>query len=275
MEGYMKLFTVSFVVLTLLLSFGVSLAVAAVTSDGSAPVYKPELLDETLKACEKAVAEKQLPVVVFDLDSTLFDNAPRNRAIIEEFAETVKDKYPDFYKAVKAMKNENLAYSLDDTLKNIGINDDKILKELKKVWYDKFFTDKYVVLDKAYEGAVDYVAKLHKAGAKIVYLTGRDTPDMEKGTLQSLKDYKFPIGDTNSVLLTKPEKKIKDDEYKKTASAEILKMGKVIASFDNEPKNVNLFKEVFPGAIVVFVETNHSPKAVPVNASIPWIKSWK
>jgi len=275
MEGYMKLFTVSFVVLTLLLSFGVSLAVAAVTSDGSAPVYKPELLDETLKACEKAVAEKQLPVVVFDLDSTLFDNAPRNRAIIEEFAETVKDKYPDFYKAVKAMKNESLAYSLDDTLKNIGINDDKILKELKKVWYDKFFTDKYVVLDKAYEGAVDYVAKLHKAGAKIVYLTGRDTPDMEKGTLQSLKDYKFPIGDTNSVLLTKPEKKIKDDEYKKTASAEILKMGKVIASFDNEPKNVNLFKEVFPGAIVVFVETNHSPKAVPVNASIPWIKSWK
>ena len=271
----MKLFTVSLVVLTLLLSFGVSLAVAAVTSDGSAPVYKPELLDETLKACEKAVAEKQLPVVVFDLDSTLFDNAPRNRAIIEEFAETVKDKYPDFYKAVKAMKNENLAYSLDDTLKNIGINDDKILKELKKVWYDKFFTDKYVVLDKAYEGAVDYVAKLHKAGAKIVYLTGRDTPDMEKGTLQSLKDYKFPIGDTNSVLLTKPEKKIKDDEYKKTASAEILKMGKVIASFDNEPKNVNLFKGVFPGAIVVFVETNHSPKAVPVNASIPWIKSWK
>ncbi|HOT74826.1 MAG TPA: HAD family acid phosphatase [Candidatus Wallbacteria bacterium] len=271
----MKLFTVSLVVLTLLLSLGVNLAVAAVTSDGSAPVYKPELLGETLKACEKAVAEKQLPVVVFDLDSTLFDNAPRNRAIIEEFAETVKDKYPDFYKAVKAMKNENLAYSLDDTLKNIGISDDKILKELKKVWYDKFFTDKYVVLDKAYEGAVDYVTKLHKAGAKIVYLTGRDTPDMEKGTLQSLKDYKFPIGDTNSVLLTKPEKKIKDDEYKKTASAEIMKMGKVVASFDNEPKNVNLFKEVFPGAIIVFVETNHSPKAVPVNASIPWIKSWK
>ena len=272
---FMKLMALDFILIVMVMVFFANPAFAAVTSDGSAPVYKPELLEEVFKVCEKSVGEKQQPVVVFDLDSTLFDNAPRNRAIIEEFAESVKDKYPDFYKAVKAMKNENLAYSLDDTLKNIGISDDKVLKELKKVWYDKFFTDKYVVLDQAYDGAVDYVNKLHKAGAKIVYLTGRDTPDMEKGTLQSLKDQKFPIGDTSTVLLTKPEKKIKDDEYKKTAAADILKMGKVVASFDNEPKNVNLFKEVFPGAIIVFIETNHSPKAVPVTAGIPWVKSWK
>lgn len=271
----MKLLVINLIVVSLMFAFIGGSAFAAVTSDGSAPVYKPELLEEVLKACEKAVSEKHTPVVVFDLDSTLFNNGPRNRAIIEEFAETVKDKHPDFYKAVKAMKDEHLAYSLDDTLKNIGVNDEKVLKELKKVWYDKFFTDKYVVLDQAYDGAADYVNKLHKAGAKIVYLTGRDTPDMEKGTIQSLKDSKFPIGDTNSILLTKPEKKIKDDEYKRTASADILKMGKVIASFDNEPKNVNLFKETFPGAIIVFVETNHSPKAVPVAAGIPWIKSWK
>lgn len=275
MEGIMKLFITVFIIFTLSLALSFTPAFAAVTSDGSAPVYKPELLGEILKACEKTVSEKELPVVVFDLDSTLYNNAPRNRAIIEEFAATVTEKYPEFCAAVKTIKDENLAYSLDDTLKNIGITDDKVLKDLKKVWYDKFFTDKYVVLDKPYEGAVDYVVKIHKAGAKIVYLTGRDTPDMEKGTLQSLKSDGFPIGDTNSVLLTKPEKKIKDDEYKRTAAADILKMGKVVASFDNEPKNVNLFKEVFPGAIVIFLETNHSPKAVPVNVSIPWIKSWK
>jgi len=270
----MKLFPVSVLVI-FMMCFVVNVCGAAVTSDASKPVYKPELLEEVIKLVQKTVAEKQIPVVVFDLDSTLFNNTPRNRAIIEGFAETVKEKYADFYKAVKSMKDEQIAYSLDDTLKNIGINDAQVLKELKKVWYDSFFTDKYVVLDKAYEGAADYVVRLHKTGAKIVYLTGRDTPDMEKGTIQSLKDSGFPYGDSNSVLLTKPEKKIKDDEYKKSASADILKFGKVIASFDNEPKNVNLFKEVFPGSLVIFIETNHSPKAVPVEASIPWVKSWK
>ncbi len=271
----MKSFMTFFIIFSLFFNLSIISAYAAVTSDGSAPVYKPELLKEILKACEKAVGEKQQPVVVFDLDSTLYNNAPRNRAIIEEFAAAVTDKYPEFCAAVKTMKDEQLAYSLDDTLKNIGIKDEKVLKDLKKVWYDKFFTDKYVILDKPYEGAVEYVKTLHSAGVKIVYLTGRDTPDMRKGTLQSLKNDGFPIDDTASVLLTKPEKKIKDDVYKRSAAAEILKMGKIIASFDNEPKNVNLFKEVFPGAIVIFIETNHSPKAVPVDASIPWIKSWK
>jgi len=248
---------------------------AAVTSDGSAPVYKPEILDQIEKDCVKAVAEGTTPVVVFDLDSTLMNNNPRNRAIIEEFAESAKAKYPDFLKAVKAMKDEQIAYSLDDTLKNIGVTDDKILKELKKVWYDSFFTDKYVVLDTAYDGAADFVKKLHGAGTKIVYLTGRDTPDMSKGTVESLKKYGFPIEDSASVLLTKPEKKIKDDDFKRTASEDIKKMGKVVASFDNEPKNANLFIESFPDAKVVFVETNHSPRAVPVDKRLPWIKGWK
>ncbi|MEZ7890295.1 MAG: HAD family hydrolase [Candidatus Wallbacteria bacterium] len=250
-------------------------AIAAVTSDGSKPVYKPEILNEVIAASEKCLAEKQTPVVVFDLDSTLLNNAPRNRAIIEEFAKGEGSKEVDFVKAVAGMKDEQIAYSLDDTLKNIGITDKKVLKELKNYWYDRFFTDKYVVLDTAYEGAADYVKKLHSKGIKVVYLTGRDTPDMEKGTIKSLTDCGFPYGDTNAVLLTKPVKQMKDDEYKKTASADILKMGKVIASFDNEPKNVNLFKEVFPGALVVFIETNHNPKAVPVDKEIPWIKSWK
>ncbi|HNY11242.1 MAG TPA: HAD family acid phosphatase, partial [Candidatus Wallbacteria bacterium] len=219
-----------------------------------------------------------------DLDSTLFNNVPRNRKIIEEFAETMVQgsspsisvfKYPELNKAVKTMKDEQIAYSLEETFKNIGVNDEKTLKELKKVWYDKFFTDKYVVLDKAYDGAADYVKKLHSKGAMIVYLTGRDTPDMKTGTISSLKDGGFPFGDSNSVLLTKPEKKMKDDDYKNAASADILKMGTVVASFDNEPKNVNLFKKTFPGAVIIFIETNHSPKAVPVEAGIPWVKSWK
>ncbi len=268
-----KLFFLS-VVVTLSI-FTANICFAAVTSDGSKPFYKPELLEDVVKACEKLAAEKKVPVVVFDLDSTLFNNAPRNRKIIEEFAEANKDKNPDFAKAVAAMKDEHLAYSLEETFKNIGVNDEKTLKDLKKVWYDSFFTDKYVVLDKPYDGAVDYVKKLHSKGAMIVYLTGRDTPDMKTGTEASLKESGFPYGDSNSVLLTKPEKKMKDDDYKQTASADILKMGTIVASFDNEPKNVNLFKKSFPGAIVMFLETNHSPKAVPVEAGIPWFKSWK
>ena len=271
----MKSYSLLFVLAALYLLSMASAAIAAVTSDGSAPVYKPEVLNEVVAASEKCIAEKQVPVVVFDLDSTLLNNAPRNRAIIEEFAREEGSKEVDFVKAVSVMKDEHMAYALEDTMKNIGVTDKKIIKELKNVWYKKFFTDKYVVLDSVYDGAVDYVKKLHSKGVKVVYLTGRDTPDMEKGTIKSLKDLGFPFGDTNAVLLTKPEKPIKDDDFKKTASADILKMGKVIASFDNEPKNVNLFKEVFPGALVVFIETNHNPKAVPVDKTIPWIKSWK
>lgn len=248
---------------------------AAVTSDGSAPVYDQGVLAAIAADCEKASAGGANPVVVFDLDSTLMNNTPRNRKIIEEFAESAKGKFPAFAEAVKTMKDEQIAYSLEDTLKNIGATDEAALKALKKVWYDAFFTDRYVVLDSAYDGAADYVKKLHSKGAKIVYLTGRDTPDMRKGTIESLKKHGFPIEDSGSVLLTKPEKKIKDDDFKRTASEEIKKMGKVVASFDNEPKNANLFIDTFPGAKVVFVETNHSPKAVPVDKRLPWIKSWK
>jgi len=75
----MKLFPVSVLVI-FMMCFVVNVCGAAVTSDASKPVYKPELLEEVIKLVQKTVAEKQIPVVVFDLDSTLFNNTPRNHA---------------------------------------------------------------------------------------------------------------------------------------------------------------------------------------------------
>ena len=51
-------------------------------------------------------------------------------------------------------------------------------------------------------------------------------------------------------------------------------MGTVIAVFENEPKNLNLMADRFPQAEAVFLDSNHSPNAVPVDARASWIRSY-
>ena len=66
-----------------------------------------------------------------------------------------------------------------------------------------------------------------------------------------------------------------DAEYKQAAIEDIRSHhGEVVATFDNEPANCNIFQAAFPDALNFFVDTEHSPDAEPLHPSLLHIKDF-
>ncbi|MBZ0263319.1 HAD family hydrolase [bacterium] len=216
-------------------------------------------------------------VIVFDLDATLFDNRPRILKILEDALNVPGKEFPqDIYQIISNIQPAKMKYRVKDTLLDHGIKDKALLDYFFQFWWDHFFSDDYVMHDIPNPGAVEFSNKCKNLGTTIIYLTGRDTPNMRKGTLASLKKHGFPIVDDSSVyLITKPAFELSDAEFKHSAIDQIIKTGTVIATFDNEPEMNNLQTVSFPDAIHVFLDTMHSPNIVPLHPEIVVLKDFQ
>ena len=201
------------------------------------------------------------PVVVFDLDATLFDNRQRTLEILMEYREEIAADDPDLADALLRLDVPEIDYLLTDTLKACGIYRADLVKAISVFWHDRFFTDEYIACDVAMAGAPEYVRACYEAGAVLVYLTGRDIPGMLAGTVAKLRDDGFPIAVAGTELILKPDPNMSDEAFKRTALPTIDRVGEVVAFFDNEPANCNLAKAMFPEAIVVELETQKVPGA--------------
>lgn len=203
-------------------------------------------------------------VIIFDLDDTLFDSSSRTKIIFENFlneSPTV-DKYPKQSLRLAKIKEDQIEYSIVETLNNAGIYNKDFIYKVKTFWSQRFFSNAFVMKDSPIRGAVRYVNKAYERGAKIVYLTGRDHT-MRKGSLKSLKKNGFPIDGEKAILITKPNSRIQDIVFKREAFKTIEKMGEVIAHFENEPENLNAMSDYFgTGSTAVFLDTKHSPTDV-------------
>lgn len=217
------------------------------------------LLASSLSAIAAAKADGKTPVVVFDLDGTLFDNGARTWAILAEFAEAHKNQ--DLRSALDGVSKRKMPYLLSDALKAAGFEDEKLLEDATAFWFDRFFTDDYQAFDVPLEGAHAFVNAVFGAGATIAYLTGRDSPGMLVGCAASLRQHGFPVGLSHTTLVLKPDFKTPDLAFKTDAIDFIDTLGAVVASFDNEPGNCNLFQEKWPKAINVFLDTTCAPGA--------------
>ena len=113
------------------------------------------LLDELIVHCREARAAASAPVVVFDLDHTLFDNGPRTWQILLEFAEARGHKA--LRAALDGLSHTGLPYLLSETLARCGIEDDALHAEAFAFWRERFFTDEYQRFDLPLAGAVDFV----------------------------------------------------------------------------------------------------------------------
>lgn len=207
--------------------------------------------------------QKPAPVVVFDLDATLFDNRPRTLEILMELREEIMTDEPELADALLALEVDRIRYLLTDTLKECGIYRADIVKRVSTYWHDRFFTDEYVACDVPMMGAPEFVRACYEAGAVIVYLTGRDIPGMLVGTVAKLRDDGFPIAVAGTELVLKPDPNMSDEAFKRTALPTLDRVGDLIAFFDNEPANCNLAKAMFPEAMVVLLETQKVPGAPP------------
>ena len=57
-----------------------------------------------------------------------------------------------------------------------------------------FFTDAYVLKDRIYPGAREFLTSLNNRGYKLVYLTGRHKEGMSEGTVKSFNRVGLPPG---------------------------------------------------------------------------------
>lgn len=210
-------------------------------------------------------------VAVFDLDGCLFDTRPRQVRILRELASR-----EGLHPLYRVEPHHFRDWSLRGTLLHAGLDPAWVDAHAGRVraWWERcFFTSEYVVHDHAMPGAVELVRAVHDAGLHVVYLTGRDV-SMAPGTEATLHRYGFPLAMERCTLLVKPDAPTDDTVFKEVALRRVDTMGTAALYLDNEPANVNMYRRVHPGAMVVFVETDHSPRPDEPDPGIPWLRSF-
>jgi hypothetical protein len=226
------------------------------------------LVERLMKRAAEVLALGKEPLVIFDLDGTLFDNRARTLRLLQEFAFRGGADIPGFTDAVSRIALSQVEYRIVDTLASVGVTNEDHIRAASAYWFDRFFTDTYVAIDLPVRGAVAFVNTLAQGGVVPVYLTGRDAPNMLQGTLASLQGDGFPVGTINTRIVLKDAFEREDLEYKADVVTRLKRTGEVIAAFDNEPGLCNLLKESFPDAFVCLIDTNHAPGAPPLRDDV-------
>jgi len=233
-----------------------------------------EVLKEVVARTQKMLDQKKLPVLIFDLDSTLFHVSPRSFAILKNWIES---------SAISILPNltpADMGYSIEDVWVKKGLSIEtgesfRHLKDAKNYWRHRFFSNEYLHHDEPHEGAVQFVRRLHEMGAKIVYLTGRDVPLMAFGTVDQLRTNGFPIEVERTRLILKPKRHIDDLVFKVGVCEAAKEWGEVVASFENEPKNLVAMQEALgPNVMHIFFESVSSDHGAPAGKDIYKIDSF-
>ena len=234
------------------------------------PASTREVLEQVVERTSRSLQAKELPVVVFDLDSTLFDVSHRSFRILKEWLQSSETaSFHETRTLLSSIEPSDMRYSLEDVweIKKIPFDQspfDHQMKHAKQFWRKRFFNNDYLVHDEPTPGAVSFVRRLHEMGAMVVYLTGRDVPLMAFGTFDQLRAHGLPIECERTRLILKPKRHLDDLDFKCGAAKTISGFGRVIASFENEPKNLVAMAGVFsPETMNVFIETVSSDHPAP------------
>jgi hypothetical protein len=226
-------------------------------------------LREIFARIDAAVARDRLPIVVFDLDSTLFSTAPRNLAILREFVQENSSTHPHLADVAERIGLDDMGWNVNEDLLRFGFTETEVLARLKGFWFERFFRDEYLAHDTPVPGAAAFAHACHARGALLYYLTGRHVGGMEIGSVRSLRAHEFPFWRGRCVLHLKPSFEMNDSTFKQEAVLDVRSYrGEVVATFENEPGNANMFLRAFPEALHILLETIHSPGAEEGSADL-------
>lgn len=225
-----------------------------------------EILDAVLS---RAAARAPEGTCVFDLDSTLLDNRPRQARILADYGRSAGEPL-----LCDARPEHFQGWDLAAALASAGLAPDALpahLGPFRRFWQEWFFTSAYCRLDAPIPGAPAFVRAVAAAGARVAYVTARPRT-MRDGTLAAFRRAELPLpDDTRVVLLMKDASELLDDAWKRRACDAIARLGPVVAVFDNEPAHVNAYAERWPEALAVHLDTDHSGRPVEVLGRIPSI----
>lgn len=209
---------------------------------------------------ERARGAKGQGVLVFDLDSTVFDNRPRQARIIREYG---AQKGLEVLKRCQAFHFTN-GWDLKHACVSTGLPEaeaDSIFRDLKNFWGARFFTSPYCRDDIEIVGAPRYLNACVATGARVVYVTGRHE-EMRAGSIEAMARCGMPVPGGQVSLMMKPTLRENDDAYKRVAHQLLHELGTVIAAFDNEPTHVNDYATGFPECLPIHLATDHSGRPV-------------
>jgi beta-phosphoglucomutase-like phosphatase (HAD superfamily) len=253
-----------------------------------------EAKDQTTNPSRDRTSEPLL--AVFDLDSTLLDLTVRVKQIVLDFVEAnqVQTRFPAHCQMVKNIEILRTDWGLEEPFDRIKtasrLNPNAIEPEaleaepdffasLQEHWRRGFFSNDYLHHDQPIEGALEFVRALELAGAKVVYLTGRDFDGMLAGTLASLQRLGFLDNVINNTtdrnityenitphsnrLFLKPDARQDDGLFKAFAMDQWVERHSKIWIFENEPVNINRIHERWPDLNYVLLETAESKRETP------------
>jgi hypothetical protein len=225
------------------------------------------------EALARAGAAAPRGVTVFDLDSTLLDNRPRQARILREYG--ARAGLPALERAAPVHWT---SWDIADAMRAAGLPAAEVVRHLlpaRRWWGERFFTSEYCREDVPIPGAAAFVRALVAAGSVVAYVTGRPGR-MEAGTVEVLCREGFPVPGAPAVhLLMKPDQPLGDDEWKSLAAGRVSALGPVVAAFDNEPAHVNGYAMAWPEALCVHLDTDHSERPIEVLPSIPSITDFR
>jgi len=237
---------------------------------GDASLLPRMALQKTLEAARKWGPEG---VLAFDLDSTLFDNRPRQAKIVRDFG---KAKGLSLLQACTAECFVS-GWDLESALLRCGLSEEELagcIVEMRRFWQERFFTSAYCIEDVPIPGAKEYLDACLKTGAQLIFITGRPE-EMEEGTIACLKKHGMPTPGGRVHLLMKPEEQEDDDVFKRQAHNRIPSLGELIAVFDNEPTHINDYAQQFPDAFAFWLETGHSGREVKLRPEIISLRDFR
>jgi predicted secreted acid phosphatase len=234
-----------------------------------ARILDPAVLDRVVAA---AARHGENGVVVFDLDSTLLDNRPRQARILREYGERHA-----LAALAQARPEHWTSWDLVDAMRAAGATAGDITahsEAAKAFWRERFFTSEYCAIDDAIPGAAAYVARLCGTGVQIAYVTGRHE-QMSTGSVASFTRLELPTPGPRVHLLMKPTLEQSDDAWKELAYQRLHRLGSVVAAFDNEPTHINGYQAHFRDAICVHLATDHSGREVQISDGIVSIRNFE
>ena len=240
-----------------------------------------EVIDEILAEAN----EHRRPLVIFDLDSTLYNVSLRTQAIVDAFVRDpeMRVRFAKETGILSTLKISARDWGLRQALERTGFHgSDEFRRTIREFWRSRFFSSEFLHADRPYPGSREGVARLHSAGAEILYLTGRDERNMKSGTIESLNNWGFPLRIIDGApenLIMKPVKgSIEDEDFKEVEMQKIAEKYREanheIWFFENEPLIIERVRKATPFVRIVWVDTTHSGRAnAPTDLpTVEWLK---